>query len=443
MELICVLKSGKSATGSGGYLSYECFQPEWQRPACWGTLSLRQFSTLGVEPSFPGLWPRTTPKLAQSLVLAPPPKKNKHKGTGDQKKENKKIMNLGRERGGGRGGEGPTLGVEEGGPKEGVQIGWGNDCFLFSAWARTLGQTSFVGLESHLGSPRFDDSLIRIGIPTLVLEFLGSRFWDSGFRLGKKNHVSKPPPKPLFMARIHQQVRYRLEISRLSIFSLDTNCELLKKMMRWFTRFCFFPSSRDEFSGTNAFSWIFSPRHFCGTLDALQFQNHQLSISCTSKNLDGPQRSPIQILIWNFTYVFGVRDDVTSSYSSVVRMNILRPVPISVPTRSNLLPCSLFASCIADVFVSRDFSSRTFRCGRRVDLFGQHRAACAQERFLLRMHLMQRTCAGRPGLGVATKVLVHDLELNELNGLDRKIHACVNLLFVKWRNARTLVCQEM
>ena len=100
------------------------------------------------------------------------------------------------------------------------------------------------------------------------------------------------------------------------------------------------------------------------------------------------------------------------------------------------------ANC--DVSVSRySFPYRTCRCGRRLDVFSHHRAACAQAGVWGRKGFALKCAAAQvcreAGARVATNVFVRDLDLGAFNGLDsRRLEVIADGLTL-WRGAQLAI----
>ena len=88
-------------------------------------------------------------------------------------------------------------------------------------------------------------------------------------------------------------------------------------------------------------------------------------------------------------------------------------------------------------------SSRTCRCGRQLDIFGHHRAACAQAGVLGRRGFALECAAAqvcrKAEARVTTNVFVRDLDLGEFNGLDgRRLEVIADGLTL-WRVAQLAI----
>ena len=91
----------------------------------------------------------------------------------------------------------------------------------------------------------------------------------------------------------------------------------------------------------------------------------------------------------------------------------------------------------------RAILASTCRCGRQLDVFGHHRAACAQAEVLGRRGFALECAAAQvcreAGARVATNVFVRDLDLGEFNGLDGRRLEVIADGFPLWRGAQLAI----
>ena len=117
----------------------------------------------------------------------------------------------------------------------------------------------------------------------------------------------------------------------------------------------------------------------------------------------------------------------------------------AVPTtRMTRLEAQIFRVCFCRrLHLPLPLSSRTCRCGRELDSFGHHRAACAEAGVLSKRGFPLECAAAQvcreAGARVTTNSFIRDLDLGEFNGLDgRRIEVIADGLTL-WQGAQLAI----